>query len=911
MTTDPDISQTSGPDVRQIAATLLGVLGALVCAVSLSIDYFGGAPGTGYKEWLLLGAGGVLILLATLARYGTRENAGDGVRFVGLLIQIAALHTVINLYELESGAFYDFLLGLVASGFVANHFLPASLRPAFFLGLSLVAMFAIMGLLNGAIMLGMGLLLIGIAHLPVSMKLRILLLLLAAVGLGLVRAGVVQSPTLMVILPIFSSIFMFRLVIYLYDISNGKGPSGIFHRLSYFFMLPNFVFPFFPVVDYNAWGRGYYSGRELETYQRGMAFLFFGVIHLLLYRLVNYYLVADPTDVSGFWNFLFYTGANFGLYLKISGLFHTILGCLLLFGYVLPDTHTKFYLSFSFIEFWRRINIYWKDFMQKLVFIPMYSALKKRGASHLQGIIFSITAVFFVTWALHAYQWFWLRGSMLLTGPDAMFWASLGIFLIIQTTMEEQPVRKGAIALIGPRLLLVLRTIATMLTIVILWSMWSSETMAEWFSLLAASGFPLLSSTADWSIVNILQSAGFIAFLIAVFGMALGFTFGLAPPGSHPRKPALRKKPKTIAFASPTVGIFVTCLALVAVQFPSVYGGLSRGVQLFIVDMGAARLSSRDQATLERGYYENLTNVRMINSELWEDHFSRRPDWPLLEESAAVAFVDDYRDFVLRPTIAIPHKGAILSTNSLGMRDQEYTVAKPANTRRIAVVGSSRTMGEGVNDGQTFEALMENALNQSGDVPVEVLNFGVAGYDAFQKQMMLEKIVPDFDADVVLHIAHNNDLDLGRRLARFVGQEQIPYQFMKDMIAESGATADMERDQIERLLKPYASEMVGKIYQQFVDEARNQGAVPVWVFLPSAQSYPEPLPEGTELRRLAEQAGFLVIDLYDVYNGYELDRIWIAPWDNHPNALGHQLISDQLLENLSKFPQVQTALERE
>ena len=69
--------------------------------------------------------------------------------------------------------------------------------------------------------------------------------------------------------------------------------------------------------------------------------------------------------------------ATFLLYLRVSGQFHLIVGMLHLFGFRLPETHNLYYLAHSFTELWRRINIYWKDFMMQVVFYPAYFKLKR------------------------------------------------------------------------------------------------------------------------------------------------------------------------------------------------------------------------------------------------------------------------------------------------------------------------------------------------------------------------------------------------------------------------------------------------------------------------------------------------------------------------------------------------------
>ena len=149
-----------------------------------------------------------------------------------------------------------------------------------------------------------------------------------------------------------------------------------------------------------------------------------GVIHLLLYRYVYYNLALAPSEVTGPENLIQYVVANFLLYLRVSGLFHLIVGMLYLFGFRLPETHHMYLLAASFTDFWRRINIYWKDFMQKVFYYPAVFRLKSLGMT--KAMVLATLWVFLMTWSLHAYQWFWLRGTALLEWQDMLFWAILG-----------------------------------------------------------------------------------------------------------------------------------------------------------------------------------------------------------------------------------------------------------------------------------------------------------------------------------------------------------------------------------------------------------------------------------------------------------------------------------------------------
>ncbi len=97
--------------------------------------------------------------------------------------------------------------------------------------------------------------------------------------------------------------------------------------LAYFFMLPNACFPLFPVVDSSTFRRNYFDDDAYAIYQRGIDWMVRGVIHLLLYRYVYYNLalgaVGGAPDRA---DLIQYIVANFLLYLRVSGLFHLVVG---------------------------------------------------------------------------------------------------------------------------------------------------------------------------------------------------------------------------------------------------------------------------------------------------------------------------------------------------------------------------------------------------------------------------------------------------------------------------------------------------------------------------------------------------------------------------------------------------------
>ena len=149
-----------------------------------------------------------------------------------------------------------------------------------------------------------------------------------------------------------------------------------------------------------------------------------------------------------------------------------------LFGYDLPETHRRYLLSSSLADFWRRINIYWKDFMVKVVYFPVYFRYRKSGDRRARVI--ATVWVFVLTWALHSYQWFWLRGEWLLSWTDALFWAVLGGAVVVNLLIEQKARSRTHPGAFVSGMVHVGKVVATLAFMTVLWSFWQSPTVEEW-----------------------------------------------------------------------------------------------------------------------------------------------------------------------------------------------------------------------------------------------------------------------------------------------------------------------------------------------------------------------------------------------------------------------------------------------
>ena len=188
--------------------------------------------------------------------------------------------------------------------------------------------------------------------------------------------------------PVFGAIFMFRFMIYLYDAAHAKTRPPLVDFLTYFFILPNYYFLLFPVIDFQTHRQTYFRRNINDVAQQGIVWIARGTIQLMLYRLVYHWKGPSnaPEQVTTFGALVATMVLTYLLYLRVSGQFHIIIGFLHLFGYDLPETHRKYLLSRSLTDFWRRINIYWKDFMVKMVTSPCTSGCAEAGEVRAQVV---------------------------------------------------------------------------------------------------------------------------------------------------------------------------------------------------------------------------------------------------------------------------------------------------------------------------------------------------------------------------------------------------------------------------------------------------------------------------------------------------------------------------------------------
>lgn len=810
----------------------------------------------------------------------TRARPGT---FLPALLQVLVLYAVIYFYRFEVNNGLRELLPWFAGGFIVHSLVPARFRPFVFVMLTVSAILFYIGWLVGGLIVAAICSFVAVAHLPVPYRLRIVLLLAMGAGLVALRSQVIYAPRLTLISAISGLFLMFRFILYVHEIRYEKNKPTLWQRLSYFFMLPNLCFPLFPIVDYKTFLNGQYSEAIEETWRTGIRRIFRGIVHLLVYRFVYYYVIPSPLNLQGPFDFLLYIITTYQLIMRMSGIFYIATGTLQLFGYKLPPIFSNYFLIPSFSEIWRRINIYWKDFVTKVFYYPIWFRLRK--VKGINAVLVTGLITFFITWQLHSWQWFWVLGRFPFSRIDMLYWMILGGVITVNMVINEkrpprkQPENTWAFA---SSLSLVSRILGINLFMAFIWSLWNSPSVSSWLFLVHHLAEGNLQS---W-LLTCVTLAGALAAGTAIHYFVIRYRIDI-------------DKPMTIR--STALLVLLSCTLMLLPVIPASSHLLTPAQEEFLRSLRSNGLNDFDRGNSEQGYYEQLLEDP-ARSNPWEIRVKNAGGRKGSEDM--IIQTKNILQRRLKPSSYTKVEFYSVSVNRWGMRDKEYELEKPAGTFRIVLLGGSYEMGVGVNDHENYESIVEDELNRllvknDSINKIEILNFGVGGYHLMQQVWLCENEVFRFKPDLVIYMAHSED---PRRLNGFFASliqngVALEYPYLEQVKARSGVQQNMGRDEIRSRSLPFNDSIFDWGYRQIVSGCRAHGADATWIYLPATADKENPA-EKNRMVAQARAAGFHTVLVNDPYKGVEIRSIQVSDSDSHPNAAGHRLIASAILYSL-------------
>lgn len=269
------------------------------------------------------------------------------------------------------------------------------------------------------------------------------------------------------------------------------------------------------------------------------------------------------------------------------------------------------------------------------------------------------------------------------------------------------------------------------------------------------------------------------------------------------------------------------------------------------------------------------------------------------------------------------------SINRWGFRDRDWRETKDSGTYRIAAVGDSFTFGHAVSRDESWVKQLEQRLGEVDGQRVEVLNFGVQGYNTRNELGVLRTQVLRFHPDMVL-LAHVEgdalpdfmrltrgqlvfqfESDPDRRIPLPVAAKEFLYRhlFLYRLAATrylSHFQGDVQGELQAARRKSSASRLeaarLARRGRLSVDRrtlgeiARTCQAAKVRLALldfpltprraASAKTRAQ-VSVSKQLARLAKRQGIPVIDLFPVVQETRLAELRVSPDDYHPSAALH------------------------
>jgi len=277
--------------------------------------------------------------------------------------------------------------------------------------------------------------------------------------------------------------------------------------------------------------------------------------------------------------------------------------------------------------------------------------------------------------------------------------------------------------------------------------------------------------------------------------------------------------------------------------------------------------------------------------------------------------------FDLRPG-AVVRAEVEYRINAQGMRDEAVAEEKPAGTRRIAVLGDSIAFGYWVAEADAFPRQLERMFASApGGERVEVLNFGVPGYNLEQETEILRERALGYGPDLVIVALCLNDLEgesyeHGLVQDRRARAESLAGRAYETLVGHSLLFSWIEYRRMEQAARrefvkardPWAGPLYAETRAQLEDALRARfstlavllgktpGLVAVFpTFSGQFERYRHAEFHGL-VAGAAAGTGLGVVDLLDCYRGYDFRDVRVDVV--HPSPLGHGVAAHALADAL-------------
>ncbi len=262
-------------------------------------------------------------------------------------------------------------------------------------------------------------------------------------------------------------------------------------------------------------------------------------------------------------------------------------------------------------------------------------------------------------------------------------------------------------------------------------------------------------------------------------------------------------------------------------------------------DAPSASIEAELARSEARGYYESLLDQAEADSDGTDPDIlpeeTPPPGWSTFADSGAVELDPGYLRWRLKPNLDLAWNATRIRTNHLGARSPEIAIPKPANTFRIVVLGSSNTMGHGVDDEDIYVRRLErwlDSLKWTGGLRVEVVNLAVSSDAPSQRLLRLQQDVAPLQPDWILCDATVIDISLEELHleATIKKQTPIPFAYVRQAIQKAGVSASDDSETVMTKLRSVYEPLLDGAWAGWAAESRRLDVPLTVVLLPRADA---------------------------------------------------------------------------
>jgi hypothetical protein len=127
------------------------------------------------------------------------------------------------------------------------------------------------------------------------------------------------------------------------------------------------------------------------------------------------------------------------------------------------------------------------------------------------------------------------------------------------------------------------------------------------------------------------------------------------------------------------------------------------------------------------------------------------------------------------------------------------------------------------------------------------------------------------------------------------GSVPIPTELARTLARSLGIDPRMPQGEFDARVRRISNEVNEWALHRLATVTRDAGAVPVLLALNAVIDH---APTDVPNMETIQQAQFVVFNLFDVFPPEDRAALRVAPWDDHPNTMGHRLIADALYTRL-------------